>query len=267
MVEPSQQLVHCSHDDLFVRTWSATEPSWVALVVHGYGEHSGRYQRVANQLVAEGATVCAPDHRGHGRSPGERVLIDDAEKVVDDLECLRAQLAEEHAAVPMVLIGHSLGGMFATRLAQRQQDRFQAVVLSAPVLGTWHVLDLLENTQMPDTPIDPETLSRDLEVGRDYVSDPLVWHGPFKRSTLMAIDRCLLAINEGPELRVPTLWLHGEEDELVPAADTRTGVDRIRGWDFHEHLYAGARHEVFNETNGADVVRDVVTFVRREIAH
>ncbi len=266
MADPTQHLVPCASGDVFVRTWAPPEPTWLALVVHGYGEHAGRYQHVADQLTAEGALVCAPDHRGHGRSPGERVLIDDAERIVDDLDRLRVQLADEHPELPVVLIGHSLGGMFATRLAQRDQEQFRAIVLSAPVLGTWHVLDLLENTLLPDTPIDPESLSRDVEVGRDYLADPLVWHGAFKRSTLMAIDRCLLAINEGPQLDIPTLWLHGEEDEVVPAEDTRTGIDRIRGQNFYEHHYAGARHEVFNETNGADVIRDVVTFVQREIS-
>ncbi|GAA2783654.1 lysophospholipase [Saccharopolyspora taberi] len=265
MIEPTEREVTVPSGTLAVRTWSAGNPRWIALLSHGYGEHSGRYQWVAEQLVGAQALVCAPDHVGHGKSPGERVLFSDADTVVEDLEAVRRTISAEHPDLPVVLIGHSLGGMFAVRHAQKHQDSLSAVVLSAPVLGTWHVLDLLEAEEIPDTPIDPSTLSRDPQVGRDYVDDPLVWHGAFKRPTLAAIDRCLTAINEGVTLRVPTLWVHGEDDELVPEADTRTGIDRVRGFEFHEHVYPGGRHELFNETNRAEVLGDVLTFVGREL--
>ncbi|QUH00014.1 lysophospholipase [Saccharopolyspora erythraea] len=265
MVEPTAREVTVPSGSLAVRTWSAAAPRWVALLAHGYGEHSGRYQWVAQQLVGAGAFVCAPDHVGHGNSPGERVLFSDADDVVADLEAVRQEISAEHPELPVVLIGHSLGGMFAARYAQLHQDELAAVVLCAPVLGTWHALDLLEAEEIPETPIDPATLSRDPQVGRDYADDPLVWHGAFKRTTLAAIDECLTRINEGVTLRVPALWIHGEDDELVPEADTRTGIDRIRGYEFHEHIYPGGRHELFNETNKAEVMGDVLTFVGREL--
>lgn len=265
MIEPTLRTLTCPSGELSLRTWHARVPGWIALIAHGYGEHSGRYQWLADQLTGARALVCAPDHVGHGDSPGERVLIEDAETVVSDLEAVRELLSAEHPELPVVLIGHSLGGMLATRHAQRYQDRLAAIVLSSPVLGTWHVLDLLENEQIPDTPIDPDTLSRDPEVGRAYVADPLVWHGGFRRPTLRAIESCLESINEGPELDLPTLWVHGEDDEIVPEVDTRTGIDRVRGRGFHEHIYSGARHELFNETNRAEVLNDVLTFVGREL--
>lgn len=266
MIEPTDsEVVGRGGAPLAVRTWTASNPGWIALVAHGYGEHSGRYQWFAEQLVGARAVVCAPDHVGHGRSPGERVLISDADTVVADLEEVRKDVCAAHPGLPVVLVGHSLGGMFAVRYGQLHQQHVAAVVLSAPVLGTWHVLDLLEDAEIPDTPIDPDTLSRDPQVGQDYVADPLVWHGPFKRTTLRAIDECLQRINEGPALERPTLWLHGDDDELVPEADTRTGIDRIRGREFHEHIYPGARHELFNETNRSEVVNDLLTFVGRQL--
>ncbi|GAA0511956.1 alpha/beta hydrolase [Saccharopolyspora thermophila] len=265
MIEPTDRQITGCHGELAVREWSAPHPGWIALIAHGYGEHSGRYQWVAEQLVGARALVWAPDHIGHGRSPGERVLVEDAETIVADLETVRQRVTAEHPDLPVVLIGHSMGGLLAARHAQLHQQHLAAVVLSAPVLGTWHVLDLLEHDEIPDTPIDPATLSRDPEVGAAYLADPLVWHGPFRRPTLQAIDQCLLAINEGPTLDRPTLWVHGEDDELVPEADTRTGIDRIRGDDFHEHIYPGARHELFNETNKAEVMNDVLTFIGRTL--
>ncbi|MER2093030.1 MAG: alpha/beta fold hydrolase, partial [Saccharopolyspora rectivirgula] len=184
MIEPTDREVPCLSGDLVVRKWAASEPNWVALLAHGYGEHSGRYQWIAEQLVADGAVVFAPDHAGHGRSPGKRVYIKDADTIVADLEAVRKQIADEYPDLPLVLMGHSLGGMFAVRYAQLHQEHLSAIVLSAPVLGTWHVLDLLEHDEIPDTPIDPATLSRDPEVGAAYLADELVWHGPFKRATL-----------------------------------------------------------------------------------
>ncbi|GAA2338001.1 alpha/beta hydrolase [Saccharopolyspora halophila] len=265
MIESTDRTVSGSLGELAVHEWSAASPAWIALIAHGYGEHSGRYQGLAERLVGARALVCAPDHIGHGRSPGDRVHFEDAEVLVADLDAVRRELAAEHPDLPIVLIGHSMGGMLAARYAQHHQRHLAAIVLSGPVLGTWHVLDLLEHDEIPDTPIDPATLSRDPEVGADYLADPLVWHGPFRRATLRAIDDCLLAINEGPSLERPTLWIHGEDDELVPEADTRTGIDRIRGHDFHEHIYPGARHELFNETNKAEVIADVLNFTGRAL--
>ncbi|MFR9730935.1 alpha/beta hydrolase [Saccharopolyspora sp. MS10] len=265
MIEASQRTVEGPRGERAAREWAGRDPGWIALLLHGYGEHAGRYQWLAEQLVAARALVIAPDLEGHGDSPGERVLIDDAEHVVGDVEAVLRDVTARHPELPVVLIGHSLGGLFATRFAQENPDCLAAVVLSSPVLGTWHVLDLLECDELPQTPIDPSTLSRDPEVGRAYEADPLVWHGSFKRPTLRMIDRALEAVNDGPVLRVPTLWVHGEDDELVPEADTRTGIDRIRGQDFHEHVYPGARHELFNETNRAEVVDEVLTFIGRQL--
>lgn len=263
VIEPTERQIDAPGGPLLVRTWEASSPGWIALIAHGYGEHSGRYQWVAERLVEAGGLVCALDHIGHGRSPGEPVLIEDFEDVVAGVDSVRARVRAEHPDLPVVLIGHSLGGMVAARYAQEHQQELAALVLSGPVLGTWHVLDLLECDEIPNTTIDTEGLSRDPEVGRDYAADPLVWHGGFRRTTLRAIDRCLEKINDGPQLRIPTLWLHGEDDEIVPEADTRTGIDRIRGPEFQEHVYRGARHELFNETNKAEVLEDLIGFVHR----
>ncbi len=242
-----------------MRTWPNPAATWLAVLVHGYGEHGGRYGHVADRLVGAGALVIAPDHVGHGRSAGERALITSFDGVVADLGTAISSAA---TGLPTVLIGHSMGGLIATRYAQRHP--VDALVLSAPVLGTWQGLDLLALDEIPDTPIDPDVLSRDPEVGKRYVEDPLVWHGPFKRRTLEALEQALDDVNYGPTLEhLPTLWLHGDADELVPLADTRTGTDRIRGLLFEEHVYPGARHEIFNESIKDQALTDTIAFVHR----
>ncbi|TYL52128.1 lysophospholipase [Nocardioides sp. BGMRC 2183] len=255
--------------DLHVQSWEpAGAPRCLAILVHGYGEHIGRYEHVAVRLVAEGAAVYGLDHLGHGRSAGERVLIGDFEPVVDDVHTLVEHARATHPALPVVMIGHSMGGMIAARYAQRYGEGLACVVLSGPVLGRWDAVDaLLAAEEIPDAPIDPSTLSRDPSVGEAYVADELVWHGPFKRPTLEALSTTIAAIDAtGAVTSTPVLWLHGEEDQLVPIEGSRTGWQRLRGPDAEERSYPGARHEIFNETNQDEVLDDVVEFVNRQLS-
>ncbi|ATQ30070.1 lysophospholipase [Rhodococcus ruber Chol-4] len=253
---------------LAARCWVHDHPRYVVLLCHGYGEHAGRYEYVATRLVADGAVVYAVDHTGHGLSEGERVLIEDFERVVDDFRLLDATARSDHPGLPVVLVGHSMGGMIAARYAQRYGSELAAVVLSGPVLGRWPALEaMLAAEQIPDAPIDPATLSRDPEVGRAYVDDPLVWHGPFKRPTVEALQHCLDTITAaGTVGDVPVLWLHGEDDGLVPLGGSREGWATFAGPQSTSKVYPGARHEIFNETNRDEVLDDVVDFVHSRIA-
>ncbi len=244
--------------------WANPQPRYAILLVHGYGEHLGRYAELAGRLVDDGAVVYGVDHVGHGRSDGERVLIPDFEPVVDDVRRLHEHVRAQHPELEVVLIGHSMGGMIAARYAQRYGSDLACLVLSAPVLGEWAAVDqLLALEEIPAVPIDPETLSRDPKVGSAYAADPLVWHGAFKRPTLEGLRTMLGVIDAGGVLRLPALWLHGEEDQLVPYDGTAVGWSRIADAGAEAGTYAGARHEIFNETNKREVVHDVLTFVRR----
>ncbi|WP_150253532.1 alpha/beta hydrolase [Nocardiopsis deserti] len=252
---------------LAARAWAPTEgePTWLAVLVHGYGEHLGRYHEVAEDLVRAGAVVYGADHRGHGGSSGERVLIDDYAGVVEDVHRLVTQARTAYRTLPLVLIGHSMGGLIASRYAQTHPGQVSALVLSGPVLGRWETLKRLAAAkEIPDAPIDPSTLSRDPAVGEAYVADELVWHGPFKRATVNAmlteIERGLAAGSVGP---LPLLWVHGSDDRLVPLEGTRVGVTAIMGEDFTARVFPGARHEVFNETNRDEVLGEVVRFAQR----
>lgn len=258
---------HGTRGTIVVRSWPNDAARYVALLAHGYGEHIGRYEHVASVLVRHGAAVYGPDHAGHGRSAGDRALVADFDDIVADLHIVETRARAAHPGLPVVLIGHSMGGMIAARYAQRHGGGLSALVLSAPVLGPWVAIrTLLELEEIPDIPIDVSTLSRDPEVGKIYAADPLVWHGPFKRTTVEAFDRGLAAIAGGGRLgALPTLWLHGTGDQLVPLADTRIGIEQIRGDDFAEIVYPGARHEVFNETNKDEVLAAVTAFIDRAL--
>ncbi len=250
-----------------VHEWHDGKPRYVVLLAHGYGEHAGRYHHVAHHLVRNGAAVYAPDHRGHGLSDGERALVENMDDLVADLHSVGTRAAAMHPGLPVALIGHSMGGIIATRYAQLHGEELCALVLSGPAIGGNPGIEaLLQMDPIPEIPIDTAVLSRDPEVGREYAADTLVWHGPFRRATLEALFAAVKAIAAGPKLgKLPTLWLHGTEDALAPLAETRAAIERIRGEHLETALYPGAQHEVFNETNRAEVLATTTAFLGRFI--
>jgi alpha-beta hydrolase superfamily lysophospholipase len=248
---------------IVVHRWDAGDPRRVVLLSHGYGEHARRYDHVAARLNGDGAAVSAPDHHGHGRSDGERALAEDLEGAVDDLHLVAERAAADHPGLPTVLIGHSMGGLIAARYGQRFGGELAALVLSGPAVGGNPEIEALaEMDPIPDVPIDPAVLSRDPAVGEAYAADPLVYHGPFRRETLEGFGAAVAAVAEGGTFgELPTLWIHGEDDQLVPLVHTRPAIEAVKGSRFDEKIYPGARHEVFNETNRDEVLEDVVAFL------
>ncbi len=278
MADDREHVIEGRRGSVVVREWPHPRPRYLALLVHGYGEHVGRYAELAEVLVAHGAAVFGPDHVGHGRSAGERVVIEDFEDVVADVHSVAGLARAAHPDVPVVVIGHSMGGMIAARHAQLHGDGLAALVLSGPVIGDWELpRRLLALDEIPDTPIGPAALSRDPEVGAAYAADPLVWHGPMKRPTVEAFARMLDTVSRectvpgeskgGGIGKLPLLWLHGEDDRLVPLPGSRAGIEELRAHRTTERIYPGARHEVFHETNRADVFADLVRFLDGVFAH
>lgn len=254
-------------EKLHVYNWPNPAARYVAVLSHGAGEHLGRYEHVAQALVRHGAAVIGADHQGHGRSGGARMQVSDFDDLLSDLHAVVGRAKAGHPGLPVVLIGHSMGGMLAARYAQVHGAELAALVLSGPLLGPWPVAPmLLAMDPMPEVPIDPAVLSRDPAACKAYADDPLVWHGGLPRVSLEAVVKFLSTIDAGPKLgALPTLWLHGAADPLVPAEVTRQGLAKISGSAFESKLYDGALHEIFNETNRAEVLADLTAFIGRTL--
>jgi alpha-beta hydrolase superfamily lysophospholipase len=247
------------------RRWSAGEAARLVVLVHGYGEHMGRYEHVAQALVARGSAVVGPDHVGHGRSAGEPAVVEDFESVVDDL---RAVVLATRDGLPVVMVGHSMGGLVAIRYAQRHREDLAGLVLSAPAVGLGPVVEgWLAAPELPSDPIDTAILSRDPAVGEAYAADPLVYHGGWKRPYLEAVVVADRVIAAGPGFGdLPLLYIHGTDDQLVPIALARPVVERLAGPGSEVHVLEGVRHEPFNDFGREQAIETVASFAERVTA-
>lgn len=266
---PTEWTFDGSQGTIHAQSWTGADPSThVVVLVHGYGEHIGRYDHVAAALIANGAVVFGLDHMGHGKSEGDRAIVSDFDHVVADVDAVVDTALDRHPGLPVVMVGHSMGGLIATRYAQTHGDRLAALVLSGPAIGPMELIEqLLSLEEIPDIPLDPEVLSRDEAVGAAYAADPLVWHGPFQRPMLEAMSKANGQADAAGSIGdLPLLWVHGADDQLVPIEGSRVGVDTIKGPNARAIEYPEARHEIFNEINQEEVLTDVTNFITDSLA-
>src|SRR4029450_4438186 len=172
MSQPRQTELAGSRGRIVLHEWPSEHPRYIALIAHGYGEHAARYGHVADHLVRHGGAVYAPDHLGHGRSEGERALIERADAMVEDLEAAARKAGDNPPELPVVLIGHSMGGIVAARFAQRHASQIAGLVLSGPAIGGSAAIAWLRALDpLADVLVDPSALPRGPEVGRAYAED------------------------------------------------------------------------------------------------
>jgi len=256
--------------EIVVHEWAPVgDPAYLALLAHGYAEHAGRHAELAERLEEHGAAVYAADLWGHGYSGGERGLVGDADVLLEDLNRLYDFAVSEHPGLPVLLLGHSMGGLIATLFVQQGGRPVDALVLSSPLLGGNPALEaLLELDDIPEIPIDPTVISRDELAQEAYLNDELVYHGPFLRETLVALVEAVDRARSGPGFgELPVLWIHGTGDQLVPFELTRETIGSLAGPGTEEKTYPEARHELFHELNKAEVFTDVFEFVGRNIVN
>ena len=252
--------------------WSVPDPVGVVVLVHGAHEHGGRYGHVAERLAAGGYASYAPDHPGHGRSPGRRGNIGSLAAAVEGVAQTARAAGDRHPGVPLFVYGHSLGGLVALQyLTGELHERVAGGVVSAPALDTstanpvQRVLAPVLSRLAPDLGVlqlDAETVSRDPEVVAAYRSDPLNHTGKMVARTgteIMLGAAGMPARLRG--LRLPLLVLHGGADRLMPPSASEVVRAHAASPDLTVRIWDGLYHEPHNEPEKDLVLDDVVAWL------
>ena len=240
------------------RSWRGDgPPRAVVVLVHGAAEHCGRYGYVIERIVPAGFPLFSMDLRGHGRSQGDRMVIDRMANVVADIDQLITRARQEVPGVPLILLGHSMGGAIALQYALEHQDRIDALALSAPAADmdtASFQIRLVSQVLTRIAPrlgvyeVDSRAISRDPDEVAAYDNDPLV---PRDKLPARTIAEMAGAIAKFPErlqsFHKPLLVMHGGDDRITSAAASRMVDENAASTDKTLIIYEGYFHEIFNE--------------------
>jgi len=241
------------------RRWPAEDPRALVVIVHGYGEHGGRYARLAARLVDEGFEVWAADHRGHGMSEGPRGVLTTIEDAVADVDRLVDLAVAERPGIPVFMLAHSMGGAIGLRYALTHQDRLDGLILSSAAVSLEgfgipaiqrRIVKLIGRVapKLPVNKLPLHGISRDPEEVRIYDEDPLVHRGAQPARTVSELLEAMATLpGEVTGLRIPLLVVAGTDDPLVPAAASRDIAARAGSADKTLTVYDGFVHELINE--------------------
>jgi alpha-beta hydrolase superfamily lysophospholipase len=243
---------------LYAQGWQPeTEPKGVVCLVHGLGEHSGRYAHLAAFLNQAGYALLTFDLRGHGQSEGQRGHTPSYEALLDDIAHLLDEAAKRYPNCPRFLYGHSLGGNLVINYALRRRPKLAGVIATGPLFRpafeppAWkltlaRIMYNLWPTLAMSNELDRQVLSRDPAVVRAYNEDPLVHDRLTPRLTMDMLQAGLWSMEHAAEFPLPLLLMHGSDDRLTSAQASREfaaqagEVCTLKIWD-------GFYHEIHNE--------------------
>ncbi len=253
---------------IFVHRWLAEDPKAVLHIVHGLGEHSARYDRLAQSLNAAGYHVYADDHRGHGltgeamggQGPlGPRGMAG----TLDAIHAVSQHAQQAHPDLPFVLLGHSWGSFLAQKFAMQWGSELHALVLT----GTRLLLPPMPDPTSFNAEFEPaatpyDWLSRDADEVAKYMADPWCGFSPDFPAAEMAY--LVGGPTDAVPKALPILVLNGSRDPVGGESSGHALVEAYRqvgAEDVSFMCYLDARHEVFNETNRADVTDDLIEWL------
>jgi len=272
------QVALSDRGERYAYAWLPPEPERALILVHGFAEHAGRYEEMATHFAARGFAVHAYDQAGHGRTSGPRGHVDRFERLLDDLAVFVEQVRAEHPGLPVVLAGHSMGGLVTAATAAFRHPNVDRIVLSGALLdldanasagrtlrlAVARLLSVVAPRLGLSTGLDAHGLSRDPEVVRRYLADPLVkdrMSARFADGLFATVSRVREAAGQ---IERPILIQHGEVDPICPAAGSRrfhAGLLPAIAERSRLSVYPGLRHEIWNEPERVAIWRDVLDWI------
>jgi alpha-beta hydrolase superfamily lysophospholipase len=252
----------------------ASQARGSVVLMHGLGEHSGRYRQLAGFFNECGLSVRCYDHRGHGRSQGARGDVINGDPILQDAQIILDDFSARFPEPPF-LFGHSMGGLFAARLALARLAPLRGLILSSPALrldlAPWQarmlkVLHAIAPSLGLPNGLSASFLSHDPKVVAAYKADPLVHRkisARLLRSMLSSIDYCQA---HAGSLEIPALLLVAGDDRLVNAEGSRRFFSRLPAGLAQMHVYDGMYHEIFNETDPERPLADLKAWLEQVAA-
>ncbi|MES2049645.1 MAG: lysophospholipase [Pseudomonadota bacterium] len=242
------------------------------VIMHGLGEHCGRYAHVARFFNALGFTVRTYDHRGHGKSGGARGDVPDDDAILRDARLVINDFTRQLHAPP-ILFGHSMGGLFAARFATAGLAPLRALILSSPALairmsGLQSALLKVATVLIPGVGLSnglkTRYLSHDAEVIQAYENDSLV-HGKLSARLLNSMLQAMTyAHDHAPQLTIPVLLQVAEDDHLVDPVGSKRFAARLTPDISSAIYYEDFYHEIFNELDATRVFDDLRTWLEQQ---
>jgi len=260
---------------LYLQGWQAEQPKAVLAIVHGFGEHSGRYLNIINKLVPEGFTVVSFDHRGHGKSPGKRGHVMNWNEYTEDVELFLKHVLGKQKDLPVFLMGHSMGGLIVLTYAISNQDGLKGLIASAPLLAQpaisavlvfiSRILSKIWPGFSIDTKLDVNSISRDPEAIEAYKQDPLVHSMASARFGTELTSAMEWTQAHADELKMPLLVLHGAADPLVPEQGSEIFFKNASSQDKTRNLYPDGLHEPHNDLDREKVTDDLLNWLNAHL--
>jgi len=261
---------------LYQQSWLPEGESKANVVlVHGFGEHSGRYVHVAEAFNESGIALYGYDMRGHGKSEGKRGDIPSWQAYRDDLKMIVDLVREESPHVPLFLYGQSMGGCMAVDYSLHMEQSFHGLITTGPLLGQAGVsqflvllsklLTLLAPGFQLDVNLDVHNLSRDPAVVQAYVADPLV-HGKGTPRLGTALTETIEACQRDASLlQVPFLTFFGDADQIAPPLETERFYSNLLLEDKTKYVVRGGYHEPHNDLEKAEVLAVMTNWIMERL--
>ncbi|MGL4608291.1 MAG: lysophospholipase [Trueperaceae bacterium] len=258
---------------LYTQSWLPDSPKAVVILSHGYAEHSSRYQHLANHLVRNGFGVYALDHRGHGRSEGERANVKVFNEYIHDLNTFVNKVREKHPHLKRFLLGHSMGGAIAAQLVLEQPNQVTGLLLSSPYLinavavpAPLLAVSGVVSRVLPGLPtikLNSKDISRDATIVTAYDTDPLNYRGGTKArfgKELMGAGKYVLS--RASSIKLPLLIMAGTGDKIASPEGSKQLFNRVGSSDKTLKTYDGYYHEILNEFGKEKVYEDILVWLQ-----
>ena len=244
---------------IYHQAWlSEGEVKAILMIVHGVGEYSGRYTNVVNRFVPLGYAVYGLDHIGHGKSEGEREMVNRFEDFTEPLTTYYQKIIEQHPGIPVFIYGHSMGALITSFYLLDHQEKFIGAIISAPpvvvpanITPFTITLGKILSTIAPKMGLiglDTNYLSHDKRVVETYNTDPMVFHGKMPARLSAEMLRAMTRVSdEAARITLPLFILHGSGDQIVDLAGAKMLYEKANSTDKTLKIYEGLYHEVHNE--------------------